>query len=110
LEILAGLAAQSIVVGDFSSRQSVVSGALAVARSLGDGVGRLHMGNPNSGKEGSGDRSFWEDGVSYCTWNGLGWDLSESKILQALKALEHSGIMSTKCMPLPDLFVLLNVP
>ncbi|PWW74520.1 Glycoside Hydrolase Family 36 protein, partial [Tuber magnatum] len=36
--------------------------------------------------------SPWEDGVSYCTWNGLGWDLSEDKILNALEELENSGV------------------
>ncbi|KAG0131993.1 glycoside hydrolase superfamily [Tuber indicum] len=42
--------------------------------------------------EDSQERSPWKDGVSYCTWNGLGWDLSENKILNALDDLEKSGI------------------
>ncbi|KAL9621159.1 MAG: hypothetical protein Q9160_004410 [Pyrenula sp. 1 TL-2023] len=34
----------------------------------------------------------WYDGLAYCTWNGLGQDLSESKILTALESLEKEGI------------------
>lgn len=110
LEILAGLAAQRVDGGDFSTRQSVVAGALAIAKSLGKGVGRLNTGgSPNGHKASSSKRILWEDGLSYCTWNGLGWDLSESRILQALRSLEDSGIMSTKPMLLPGLSVLPNL-
>jgi len=42
--------------------------------------------------EDSQERSPWEDGISYCTWNGLGCDLSEDKILKALEDLEKSGM------------------
>lgn len=34
----------------------------------------------------------WVDGLTYCTWNGLGQDLSEEKILQALDTLKAHGI------------------
>lgn len=34
----------------------------------------------------------WYDGLSYCTWNGLGHDLSEEKILNALDELQRYGI------------------
>lgn len=34
----------------------------------------------------------WIDGLTYCTWNGLGQDLSEDKILRALDALKANGI------------------
>ncbi|CUS15329.1 unnamed protein product [Tuber aestivum] len=44
----------------------------------------------------SQERSPWEDGVTYCTWNGLGWDLSENKILDALEELGKSGIQGKR--------------
>lgn len=34
----------------------------------------------------------WYDGLAYCTWNGLGQDLSEAKILTALESLEREEI------------------
>ncbi|KAJ5108095.1 hypothetical protein N7456_004770 [Penicillium angulare] len=34
----------------------------------------------------------WFDGLTYCTWNGLGQDLTEEKILGALDALKSHGI------------------
>ncbi|OAA44532.1 raffinose synthase Sip1 [Beauveria brongniartii RCEF 3172] len=37
-------------------------------------------------------RENWYDGLGYCTWNSLGQDLTEDKILEALKNLEESGI------------------
>ncbi|KAL4810936.1 raffinose synthase or seed imbibition protein Sip1-domain-containing protein [Aspergillus unguis] len=37
-------------------------------------------------------RSSWSDGLTYCTWNGLGQDLSEDKILSALDDLKIQGI------------------
>lgn len=36
----------------------------------------------------------WYDGLSYCTWNGLGQNLTEDKILKALESLEENGITS----------------
>ncbi|EGX91271.1 raffinose synthase Sip1 [Cordyceps militaris CM01] len=37
-------------------------------------------------------REYWYDGLGYCTWNSLGQDLTEDKILDALEKLEESGI------------------
>ncbi|KAJ5532364.1 Raffinose synthase [Penicillium frequentans] len=34
----------------------------------------------------------WFDGLTYCTWNGLGQNLTEEKILDALDALKNHGI------------------
>ena len=34
----------------------------------------------------------WFDGLTYCTWNGLGQDLTEEKILNALGKLKSHGI------------------
>jgi hypothetical protein len=34
----------------------------------------------------------WFDGLTYCTWNGLGQDLTEEKILHALAELKSNGI------------------
>lgn len=36
--------------------------------------------------------SQWFDGLTYCTWNGLGQDLTEEKILNALDSLKDNGI------------------
>ena len=36
--------------------------------------------------------SEWFDGLTYCTWNGLGQDLTEGKILHALDSLKANGI------------------
>lgn len=36
--------------------------------------------------------SEWYDGLTYCTWNGLGQDLTEEKILNALDTLKDNGI------------------
>ncbi|KMQ43352.1 Glycosyl hydrolases 36 [Trichophyton rubrum] len=34
----------------------------------------------------------WYDGLSYCTWNALGQDLTEQNILNALQSLKKNGI------------------
>lgn len=34
----------------------------------------------------------WTDGLGYCTWNALGQDLTEQKIMDALDSLEKSNI------------------
>ncbi|EEQ88011.1 hypothetical protein RJZ56_004682 [Blastomyces dermatitidis] len=36
--------------------------------------------------------SDWYDGLAYCTWNSLGQDLTEEKILKALDTLKANGI------------------
>ncbi|KAI5808538.1 glycoside hydrolase superfamily [Peziza echinospora] len=37
-------------------------------------------------------RQEWFDGLAYCTWNGLGRELTEDRILHALKDLSENGI------------------
>lgn len=37
----------------------------------------------------------WYDGLTYCTWNGLGQNLTEKKIFDALDALSAEGIRIT---------------
>ncbi|KAJ3488872.1 hypothetical protein NLG97_g6108 [Lecanicillium saksenae] len=37
-------------------------------------------------------RENWYDGLGYCTWNSLGQNLTEDKILGALEKLEESGV------------------
>lgn len=37
----------------------------------------------------------WYDGLTYCTWNALGQDLNEQKILDALNVLKEKGIEGT---------------
>lgn len=39
--------------------------------------------------------SSWTDGLTYCTWNGLGQDLTEDKIYHALDSLRDSGVLVT---------------
>lgn len=34
----------------------------------------------------------WHDSFTYCTWNGLGLNLNEQSILDALKTLERNGL------------------
>ena len=36
--------------------------------------------------------SEWYDGLTYCTWNALGQDLTEDKILGALETLKNHGV------------------
>ena len=36
----------------------------------------------------------WYDGLTYCTWNGLGQDLTEKKIFDALDTLKKNDIQS----------------
>lgn len=33
-----------------------------------------------------------DDGLSYCTWNGLGQNLTEEKLFNALESLSKNGI------------------
>ena len=37
----------------------------------------------------------WYDGLSYCTWNSLGQDLTEDKLMNALESLDKAGIKIT---------------
>ncbi|KAL4787347.1 raffinose synthase or seed imbibition protein Sip1-domain-containing protein [Aspergillus varians] len=37
--------------------------------------------------------SNWYDGLTYCTWNGIGQDLNEEKIVSALDDLKAQGIV-----------------
>jgi hypothetical protein len=37
---------------------------------------------------------YWYDGLGYCTWNSLGRELSEERILNALEDLDKSDIRS----------------
>ena len=37
----------------------------------------------------------WYDGLTYCTWNGLGQDLTEAKIFNALDTLKQNNIKIT---------------
>ncbi|KKK23827.1 hypothetical protein ARAM_001531 [Aspergillus rambellii] len=39
--------------------------------------------------------STWADGLTYCTWNGLGQNLTEGKVLSALRELKKHGINIT---------------
>ena len=55
---------------------------LEVEQNLSDGVKAQWMEN-------------WYDGLTYCTWNGLGQDLTEEKILQALADLKKQNINIT---------------
>lgn len=37
----------------------------------------------------------WHDSFTYCTWNGLGLNLDEGRLLDALKTLEKNGLKIT---------------
>lgn len=45
----------------------------------------------------------WYDGFSYCTWNGLGQNLTEEKISGALESLKKEGIVSMFCSNTPEM-------
>ncbi|KAI1267597.1 glycoside hydrolase family 36 protein [Xylariaceae sp. FL1019] len=40
-------------------------------------------------------RQYWYDGLGYCTWNSLGQDLSEEKLLSALEDFKNNDIHIT---------------
>jgi hypothetical protein len=41
----------------------------------------------------------WYDGFGYCTWNSLGQDLTEQKILEILEGLHDNDITCKPCLP-----------
>ncbi|RPB02555.1 glycoside hydrolase [Choiromyces venosus 120613-1] len=61
----------------------------------GDSDSYANTTDSSTNLEDSRKSSPWKDGLSYCTWNGLGWDLSEERILNALEDLEQSGVKVT---------------
>lgn len=75
---------------------AIGSDALETAASAVAYLKQLVMGNGSELKieraEIPKDRKMWEDGVSYCTWNGLGSELSEDNIFGVLEQLEKAGI------------------
>lgn len=50
----------------------------------------LHQRRSTRYQEGGAQE--WYDGLTYCTWNSLGKDLMDEKILAALKSLKDAGI------------------
>lgn len=79
------------------------STVVTVAKEVPDGIkgavqllrGLLTVGNaaetPNS-RVVDADLESWYDGLIYCTRHGLGQQLSESKILDALRKLDENGV------------------
>ena len=54
---------------------------------------RLHEGQDKASSEaGFGKMEPWYDSLAYCTWNGLGQDLDERKLLSALQVLSDNNI------------------
>jgi hypothetical protein len=46
----------------------------------------------------------WVDGLAYCTWNSLGQNLTEQKIVDAMESLDKAGIKSmSRCITLTGL-------
>jgi hypothetical protein len=43
----------------------------------------------------AGNLTDWYDGLSYCTWNGIGRELNKEKILETLTGLANEGIRIT---------------
>lgn len=38
----------------------------------------------------------WQDSFTYCTWNGLGLNLDEKRLLDTLKTLEKTALKITR--------------
>lgn len=79
-----------VIVGIGSDPLEAVALSVAYLKRL--VMGSEGMGSEVGGVGGVEDRSMWEDGVSYCTWNGLGSDLSEKRIFGALEQLEKASV------------------
>ncbi|MCJ1470517.1 hypothetical protein MMC07_009163 [Pseudocyphellaria aurata] len=56
---------------------------------------KTEMEGLNHGKVKVDWMESWSDGLTYCTWNGLGQDLNEQKIYHALDELNNNGIKIT---------------
>ncbi|KAF2149412.1 glycoside hydrolase family 36 protein, partial [Myriangium duriaei CBS 260.36] len=63
---------------------------------LADAVRNSRLGSPGPPASAKVDKEAledWYDGFSYCTWNGLGRELDEEKIQQALSTLSQHGLV-----------------
>jgi len=78
-----------IVVAGLEVQQTVDKGMQYLKHLISDGEARsLEREREVSEKA----RDFWERGLCYCTWNGLGWNLSERKILETLETADANDI------------------
>ena len=72
--------------------ESAVAAAMYHARKLVGGTAGLSMEKAEKDLKPEW-LDNWYDGLSYCTWNGLGQDLTEEKIYNALNELEKNDII-----------------
>lgn len=82
------------VAGD---RQDSIAEAMEQARGLVETTPKVHsmlekaIDAANGTTEGPGDDFF--DNLGYCTWNGIGQDLTADKIFSALQKLSDAGVV-----------------
>lgn len=93
-----GLARVLVAVG--KTFESANAAVMYHARKLvnGDGSNIIHK-NAETEELTDGEvkadwMEHWSDGLTYCTWNGLGQNLNEQKIYSALNVLNENGIKS----------------
>lgn len=86
--VAVGLGWQETLDAAFYRARELISGISGVqGESDGDGLVRAQW------------KQEWYDGLAYCTWNGLGRELTEQKILDALQDLVDNGIKGTIAAP-----------
>ncbi|MCJ1308883.1 hypothetical protein MMC25_002538 [Agyrium rufum] len=70
--------------------RSVVAGGVIIPDAL-----QKEYANATEGNANAEWMENWYDGLTYCTWNGLGQDLTEEKIFNALDTLRKNDIKIT---------------
>lgn len=81
---------QKVLVGIGSDLYSVIFQVFAASKKLICGKNSLSISLNSNFSNLPGER--WYDRLIYCTWNGLGNQLSHSQIVDALKQLHNGGI------------------
>jgi hypothetical protein len=80
-----------VVIATGRSLETAISSAVGILKT------RLpeNVAETENVKTAATDLTDWHDGLSYCTWNGIGRELNEKKILDTLTGLANHGIRVT---------------